>query len=549
MKKLANSILSGAAIVFSTACQDHLDVQSTSQLTLDNYYTTYEECRMATAPLYNVVWYDFSSQFYFRVGDGRGNNLFMPYGGTGDPFTTLTETIETGLLLNGWRSLYVVVAQSDYVVNNLDNALEHGVPVEQVNACKAEARFMRGLAYWYLSAAWGNVPIIEDPAALAKNFTVNTNPFEDVLQYAIRDLEFAAEWLPETDVRGRLTKYSALGALARVYISAACYARGNRFSGRWTTSAGEYYQRAKDAAGQVCESTHYSLMDDYEELFRVQNNNNSESLFALQFVAGSSVYGVGNRNQDWLAYSTELTDGLNAWGGSNFAAGELVKLMHDRGELKRKKAAFFYPGAVYDYLGGHTDEGYWEILPGDQSIRYPTIKKHVVGGKADTEGAAINGNSGLAAPMLRLAEVYLLYAEAILGTNDVTADPEALLYFNRVRTRAGLEEVTEITLGDIWDERRCELALEGQFWFDMVRRAYWDQQWVLNYMAGQHRAQYYYYLSGSAPDGFVWRDQFPDHEMNPPSPDRLLLPYPVNELVMNPLLREDPVPFDFGEEN
>ncbi len=85
-------------------------------------------------------------------------------------------------------------------------------------------------------------------------------------------------------------------------------------------------------------------------------------------------------------------------------------------------------------------------------------------------------------------------------------------------------------------------------WFDMVRRAYWDQEWVLNYMSNQHRNEYYYYLHpNEAPDGFVWRDILPGQEMNPPSADRLLIPYPSIELTANPQLREEPVPFDFGD--
>jgi hypothetical protein len=284
-------------------------------------------------------------------------------------------------------------------------------------------------------------------------------------------------------------------------------------------------------------------MADYEQLFRVQNNNNSESLFSLQFVPGSTVFGTGNRNQDWLAYSTTLTNGLTAYGGSMFASGELVQLMFTRGEVKRQKATYFYPGAVYSYLGTHTALGYWVINSGD--LRYPTIKKQVVGSNKDSGGAAINGNSGLAAPMLRLAEVYLLYSEAILGTDNSTTDPEALKYFNMVRTRAGLTPVTQIALADIWDERRCELAMEGQFWYDMVRRAYWDQAWVLNFMNHQHRAEYYYYLSGSAPHGFVWRNVTDGYPLNPATPDKLLLPYPATELVLNPSLRDTPVPFNF----
>lgn len=558
MKKLIYSLVVALLSGLATSCKDYLNVKSTTELSLDTYFTSYDEGRQATAALYNIVWYDFSSQFYFNFGDGRGNNLFTPYSSEGTPFINFTETIETPLLYNGWQSMYIVVSQADYAVLNLDRSLEHGVSQEQVNQLKAEARFMRGLAYWYLGSIWGNVPIVEDPSLVTKNFAVNTNYFEDVLMYAIRDMEFAAGWLPATDVPGRVTRYSAKGMLARFYITAACYARGNRFSDRVTTTADEFYGLAKAAAEDVIKNSTYKLMDDYEDLFKVQYNNNSESLFALQFVPGSLIYGTGNRNQDWLAYSTDLTNGLTAYGGSVFASGELVKLMHDRGEIKRKKATFFYPGAVYNYLGGHTTQKYWAIFqendatapttPGNSKIRYPLIKKHVVGGRDDTNGLALNGNSGLAAPMLRLAEVYLLYAEAILGTNASTIDDDALKYVNKVRTRAGLSSLTSISLADLWDERRCELALEGQYWYDIVRRAYWDTDWVLNtYLPNQHRNEYYYYLQPNvSPTGFTWRSQFPVQNSNTPTADRLTLPYPAAELALNPLMRDAPIHFDFG---
>lgn len=530
-------------MLFSLSCKkDFLEVQSQSQLSLDTYFTSYAECRAATAPLYNKVWYQFSSQFYFNFGDGRANNLFTPYSSSSS-YGRLSETIETPDLNEAWQSIYSVITQSDYVINNLDKALEYQVPASSVNACKGEARFMRGLAYWYATSAWGNVPIVEDPVATSKLSQVPPNRQEDVLQYAIRDLEYAVQWLPLTDDKGRVTRYSALGVLSRLYITAACYARGNKFSAKWPKSADEYYALAKAAAKTVVEAPNYSLMTDYEQLFRVQNNNNSESLFALQFVPGSAVYGTGNRNQDWLAYSTALTDGLTAYGGSLFVSGELVKLMHDRGEVKRKKATFFYPGATYDYIGTHTTAGRWVVETSTPA--YPTIKKHVVGSNKDSGGSAINGNTGLAAPMLRLAEVYLIYAESILARQSSTNDAEALKYFNAVRTRAGIAPLTSINMADIWDERRCELALEGQFWYDMVRRAYWDENWVLNYMNNQNRSRYYYYLKSTAPNGFIWRDQYDGQIVNPATADRLVIPYPATELVLNPKLRDTPVPFDF----
>lgn len=574
MKKITFIITIAFSLLASSSCKKEiLDVKSSSLLTLDNYFATYKDCRAATAPLYAEVWYAFSSQYYFSLGDGKGGNMFTPYSGSAS-FIRWTETSETADLNNAWASLYLVVTQSDYVINNIGVALTHGVSQANVNACTAEARFMRGLAYWYLGSCWGNVPIVEDPAAAAKNFLTPPNYFEDVLQYSIRDLEYAAQWLPATDDKGRVTKSSALGILSRLYITAACYARGNKFSAKWTKTANDYYTLAKNDAKLVCSDPNYSLMSDYEQLFRVQNNNNSESLFSLQFVPGSSVYGTGNRNQDWLAFGSAVTDGLTAYGGYVYASADLVNLMYNRHEVSRQKATYFYPGAVYTYLTGSPQAPTYLNAAGNFVIPagfgYPTFKKHVVGNVRDSGGGAINGNSGLAAPMLRLAEVYLLYAEATLGTNATTSDPDALLYFNKVRNRAGLASVTQIGLQDIRDERRCELAMEGQYWYDLVRWAYWDQANVLDYInnpatitAGNptgvqngdpnkmHRAQYYYYLSGTTPNGFTFRfntDKSPTldgYPLNPATAAQLVLPYPATELVLNPSLRNTPVPFNF----
>ena len=94
--------------------------------------------------------------------------------------------------------------------------------------------------------------------------------------------------------------------------------------------------------------------------------------------------------------------------------------------------------------------------------------------------------------MLRLAEVYLNLAEAILGNNASTTDATALYYFNEVRKRAGLNAKTSLTYEDLRHERRMELAFEGQYWYDLVRRAYYKQQEVVNYVNNQNRNASYY---------------------------------------------------------
>jgi hypothetical protein len=102
-------------------------------------------------------------------------------------------------------------------------------------------------------------------------------------------------------------------------------------------------------------------------------------------------------------------------------------------------------------------------------------------------------SSGLNTHMLRLAEVYLNIAEAILGNEASTTDATALDYYNRVRTRAGMPVKTSLTYEDLRYERRIELALEGQYWYDLVRRGYYRQQEVVNYLNSQSRNASYDY--------------------------------------------------------
>lgn len=541
MKKIVNiMVLCGALL--TVGCNDWLEVTSEGQTTKENYYKSYEECRLATAPLYSKVWFDFNNNFYFALGDGRGNNINAPWSDYIYPFSNLTETGLTGPLQSAWQSFYIVVNQADYVLLGLDTA--ENCTEEQINICRAEARFMRGTAYWYLGSLWKNVILIEDPQVFINDPLVAPNPFEDVLYFAIRDLEFAAKWLPASDGEaGRLTKWSALGMLSKLYLTAACYARGDKFTSRYTTTAAEWYAKAAEAARQVCEESGLGLLDRFEDLFKVQFNNNEEMLFSLQWVPNSA-YGSGNSAMRYLAHNATVVGGTSAWGNGTFGAGDIVELMDKRGDHIRRKATFFCHGETYDYIGTDSDEGCYTVDASGQAYR-TWIKKTVVGSPADTGGVATDGNSCFMTPMLRLADVYLIYVEAIIGMNTETSDAKALYYYNKVRTRAGMSEVGTVTLADLWNERRCELCMEGQFWFDMLRRAYWDESYVLGYMGAQKRNQSYTYKPLETP-AFEWSDdKIHNRDETAPSSSCLVLPYPESELLLNPSLKDAPVNYNF----
>ena len=517
------------------SCSDEfLDKAPNDLITKENFYKTEDDFKSATAPLYNRVWFDFNDKFYYGLGDGRSNNLYAPYSDYIYPFSDLTETGLTGPLVSAWGSLYNVVQQSNNVIIGIEGS---DADTATKNKYIAEARFMRGTAYWYLASLWGNVIISTDPAVLVQNPVVNTNPTKDVYEFAIRDLEFAAKFLPETaPQQGRLTKYSAFGMLSRLYLSAAGLS-DNPNSG---TRNQQYLDLAKKAAEKTITDGPYRLLANYADLFEVDNNNNLESIFALQWVPFGG-YGVNNTQQAYFALGSDITGDDAAWGYWTRASSDVLYEYETKD--KRRHATWMADEDHYETInianGGYTV---------DHDNTFVNVKKGVVGSTKDNSKTT-RQNSALNTYMLRLGEVYLNYAEAILGNNASTSDANALLYVNVLRKRAGLDPKTSLTYEDIRHERRVELCMEGQYWYDLVRRSYYKQQEVVNYITGQSRG-IIVPITYEAATNTVSVDATRDNSTRPVGAidtSIFLMPYPESEVIQNPLLNEAPVPYNFKD--
>ncbi|WP_308991274.1 RagB/SusD family nutrient uptake outer membrane protein [Mariniflexile litorale] len=517
-----------------TSCSDLLDVEPEDLVTEENFYQSEDDFKAATAPLYSIVWSDFNSKFYFGLGDGRSYNLYAPFSDYVYPFSDLTETSLTGPLVSAWGSFYNVIQQSNNVIIGIQGSR---VDEDTKKPYIAEARFMRGTAYWYLASLWGDVIISTDPKELVKNPIVNKNSIQDVYEFAMRDLEYAAKFLPEqASQAGRLTKYSAFGMLSRVYLSYSGLS-DNPNSG---TRNQEYLDLAKKAAEKVLTEGPYMLMDDYEDLFMIDNNNNSESMFALQWVPNGD-WGLKNEHQAFFALSSEITGDDAAWGYWTRASYDVLK-EYESNDVRRR-ATFMGDGDFYPEInisnGGYTV---------DHTDDFLTVKKGVVGSAKDNPKIS-KQNSALNTYMLRLGEVYLNYVEATLGNNTSTSDASALAYINELRDRAGLEDKTSLTYADIIHERRVELCMEGQYWYDLVRRSYYQQQEVVNYITQQKRGTITPFNYDTATNT-VTVDATQDassRAIGTIDPSVLLLPYPEPEVVQNPLLKVAPVPYEFTE--
>ena len=264
-------------------------------------------------------------------------------------------------------------------------------------------------------------------------------------------------------------------------------------------------------------------------------------------------YAVGNsRNANW-ARSSLIAD--QQWGGGKGVTYDFQQVIED-GDLRRS-AIYMTLGDYYPEInvanGGYTYNFETENPSNpDNPLESPNqvlnhLKKFVVGSSADTDGqVGTDQDAGINQYILRLADVYLIYAEAVLGANASTTDATALQYFNAIRTRAGLDLKSSITFMDILIERRVEFCLESMFWFDIKRYFYRDATAALNYVNSQEREYTYSEISDSDEPN-TWDRYELDSTENSYTlyESHMLLPIPAAEVLVNPKLSEDAVEYEF----
>ena len=552
---------------FSSCAKDFLEQKNTYQISQGNFFNNDEAVSQAVMPLYSYVWYDFNDKFYYGMGDGRANNITAQYSDYVYPYTNFTETgLSTGLT-EAWGALYSVVAQANNTINNIANNSTANVSETAKIQGIAEARFMRGLAYWYISSLWGCAVIYNNTQDLVNNYVVSPNPVADGIEFAIRDMEYAAVHLPSASpATGRVNKYAAYAMLSRFYLSMAGLTTSGRYDGsNVATDANrgtrnEYYlDAAKKAAAVVIEEGPYKLVDTYAELFAASTfNNNSESVFQLQFQAGAEG-GLAQSMTRFLAWSTQVNQG-NSWGGSTYCSYDLWEEFKEYEDqtlgtkvddaIRRHNCIASY-GESYPELSANPEKPYVYGETENAGSQGANIKKYVIGTNA-VNGFAVNNNSGINTYMMRLAEVYLNYAEATLGNNGKTTDATALKYFNALRTRAGVATKNSLTFEDIRHEFRVETAFEGLYWYFIVRRGYYQQQEMVNYVNHQHRNASYY---KSATHEYVLSEDYaePGPSVATATAKNLTLPIADTDQTKNPLLKPDAsgniatVAYQFGD--
>ena len=447
---LALGLLSGCGKSF-------LDEKPKDSVTTENFYRNEADAIQATNAVYAQL--NRGGQYNYAlwgIGEIMSDNSFTGGGGGGDgaeeiqldEFKIPSNNIMVGRL---WGGCYVGIGSANQVLLRVPGI--PGVNETIRKRCLGEAQFLRAKYYFDLVRAFGDVPLIlTPPASPAEARAIVRTPAAQVYNQIVLDLQSAIANLPETNTGadiGRATKWAATGLLAKVYLT-----QGN-------------LSLAAQRAREVINSGKYSLWADYADNFKPTTENGKESLFEVQFVNGLNEYtfdGLGFVGNEFFGPRGQ---GLVPQGGYGFNIPEKEFVDGYETGDKRRDVTIWKPGDAYPAGSASTSQP--ASLPGSP-YGYNCRKWFV--GKVNTNV----WDSPLNFPVLRLAEVYLILAEAA-GPNDA----QALEAANKVRRRAfGLpldqpsardfSASTPNFVAAVQRERRYELAFEDDRWFDLKRQ-------------------------------------------------------------------------------
>lgn len=356
-----------------------------------------------------------------------------------------------GSIADYWINLYKVVGRVNTVLDELPEATL--LSEEEKIRLEAEAKFLRGFAYFMLARAWGSVPVLLTPYTIEHN-SITCTPESQVWDQVILDLKYAAENLPTPaewgdENIGRATQGAALAYLANAYM----------YKKNWTEAEG--------ASLDLMALDIYSLVPEVREIFSQDNENNEESIFEIQYrdVANGAFDWSGQPNNGHLLNEVTAPRSIGITYAPYGGWGETI--------MNIKLAESFEPG---DKRRTELIKTVGETYFGEKMTEPVTIPADIVQPNSAFSTKYWLGPlniylGGQNLPQMRYAEFLLNYAEILFELGKTT---EAYQQLNKVRNRAGLtDRVTsadrETFLTDLMNERRWELNFEPNVWFHYTR--------------------------------------------------------------------------------
>lgn len=433
------------------ACKDLLEENPQDQVFIDNFFETENDATAAVNSIYAILNATSSgpnfggvyfTNYWVATGlasDEMANRLAVPDFEQLGNFSYRPVNI---VLYEFWTHAYKGINNANFAIDGIPN-----VTADETfkNHRIGEARYLRGMLYFDLVRWFGDIPLV---LSLGGALTPSRNSKEEVYTQIISDLEFGAANLPESyapnNGLGRATKGSAMGLLAKVYLT----------TGAW--------QKCIDACNSVINSGKYGLYNDFAEAFQVPNENGKETLFSVGFGTANNSISFWEEGQFNVRLLPRLLSGqipgVNAQGWQ-----VATQNLYDSYSPQDRRRAVTLLTTINNVNGSTTTVE-------------PHIQKYW-----DRVNEPLAGNTSHDFPYLRYADVLLMKAEAL---NELNNGPNTDAYdaVNQVRKRARFNGTAELPiLPDLQGlsyqpfkdalllERRHEFVGEGHRWFDLVR--------------------------------------------------------------------------------
>jgi hypothetical protein len=483
-------IISG---MFMQECKKTIDIAPIENNTTASFYTNEIEIKQAAIGIYarlgrNGTNTDFATDYFWLASENRSDLLYIA-GETSAQNDQLD--LRKYLITPTSGTVSVIFSRLYQIIKEANNLLYYTKEGEYLRY-RAEAKFLRAYAYSELVRSFGPVALITAPIENADAIALPRAPVTEIYTQIIADLQYAATNLQKvyTGVdAGRVGSLAANALLGQVYMTMAGYPLNDASA----------YPKAEAVFAGIITDVSARFGPVYAQLFKLANENKYD-LFSIQFASGglgtgSSLAGYitssassGNPFPEWM-YATYTLQGQDMRADS-----ALVKEMKNNKDLR---------------FSASIDTGYYSAL--STVLTRTFVSKNIVTKFLEKD----NTNTTIKSwndqprnfPIIRDADVYLLYAEALVKDGKASL---AKQYVDKIRTRGGLPVLTaEPTLDDIKRERKYEFIGEGRRYFDLVR---WGETEAVNTLAA-FATHYHSKLNGQLP-----------------TKKDLLLPIPQNEL-------------------
>lgn len=351
-----------------------------------------------------------------------------------------------GILLTLWGQFYNIIYSANNVIENYESVEGDQ---QRILRSVAEVKFLRAFAYFWLVRLWGDVPI----TSLDLNEEITRSSTEEIYSLIVEDLQFAESQLPEfwPEEPGRPTVFAAKSLMAQVYLTMA----------GWPLKDDSKYVLAAQKAKEVIDNSPHRLLENYGDLWLMENEHNDETVWGIQFCP-LVVCGVQGRTS-----ITATSMGPSEEGGWDQIYFE-IDFFNRFPEGPRKEATFHT-----EFTNGVN----WE----NSTAGHPFVAKYRDGSVPGTSNFEHKFLTGRNIQYLRFAEVLLIYAEATAMASG--PDESAYEAINQVKRRAaGLaidSPSTDVDLqiglsaedfrNEVLEEKSYEFAAEFIRWFDLVR--------------------------------------------------------------------------------